>query len=123
MRISAPNPKRRIVTDSVCPREQVCVPHCRGIVTIGRRPLLREQEIREKYGQSVFAIFFYGLTAKNLDRPYSDIEVLAVLSDDQTKETKYYVYGGSVVEISYVTESEMLKGASELSRNWPMEAD
>jgi predicted nucleotidyltransferase len=87
------------------------------------RGKLLSEKILERYGEHVLAVCLYGSTAKSLDRPYSDTEVLVVLTDDMPEETKYYIYGGSIIEIDYVPESKMLKGASKVSPNWPMEAD
>jgi predicted nucleotidyltransferase len=87
------------------------------------RGKLLSEKILERYGEHVLAICLYGSTAKSLDRPYSDTEVLVVLTDDMPEETRYYIYRGSITEIDYVPESKMLKGASKVSPNWPMEAD
>ena len=87
------------------------------------RGKLISERVLEKYGEHVLAVCLYGSTAKSLDRPYSDTEILVVLTDDMSEETRYYIHGGSIVEIDYVPESKILKGASKVSSNWPMEAD
>jgi kanamycin nucleotidyltransferase len=79
--------------------------------------------VLDKYGDSVLVVYICGSTAKNLDRPYSDLEMIVVVRDGVTIPTKYYVHRGLVVEVDYPQESNFLKAARHLTRNWPMEAD
>lgn len=79
--------------------------------------------ILSKYGDSILAIFICGSTAKKLDRPYSDLEMISVVRDGIDISTKYYLYKGIVVENEYHQESNFLKAAHQITRNWPIEAD
>ncbi len=76
-----------------------------------------------KYGDSVAAVFICGSTAKKLDRPYSDVELIAVLRDGVDVPAKYYLYRGLVVEVDYPQESTILKAARKFTNKWPIEAD
>lgn len=79
--------------------------------------------VLDKYGDNVLAVFVSGSTAKQLDRPYSDLEMIVVVRDGATIPSKYYVHRGLVVEVDYRQESDFLTAARVLTRNWPMEAD
>lgn len=81
------------------------------------------KRVLDKYGDDVLAVFICGSTAKQLDRPYSDLEIIAVVHDGVTIPEKYYVYRGLVVEVAYPQESDFLKAARRFSKNWPLEAD
>lgn len=69
------------------------------------------------------AVFVSRSTARQLDRPYSDLEMITVVRDGVTIPEKYYVYRGIVVEVDYPQESNFLRAARVLTKNWPMEAD
>ncbi len=77
----------------------------------------------EKYQGSVLAVCVSGSVAKQLDRPYSDLEILCVVSDGLEIAHKYYVYNGLLVEIDYPQESNFLKAAREVGWDWPIQAD
>ncbi len=81
--------------------------------------------IIQSYGENVVAVYIIGSTSKNLDRPYSDLEMIAALRDDAANEPsmKYYIYNGLIVQVEYRTESYTLKDASRLTREWPLAAD
>ncbi len=79
--------------------------------------------ILSKYGDSILAVFVSGSTSKKLDRPYSDLEMISVVRDGVGIPLKYYLYKGIVVEIDYRQESDLLKAASRITINWPIEAD
>lgn len=81
------------------------------------------ERVLNKYGDKVLAIFVSGSTAKQLDRPYSDLEMIAVVRDDIKLPTKYYIFQGMVVEVDYPQESNFLQAARAFTKNWPMEAD
>ena len=71
----------------------------------------------DKYKDSVLAVFIYASTAKKLDRPYSDLEVAAVMRDGVDIPPKYYMHKGLVIEIDYPQESNFLKGARKVEQN------
>ncbi len=81
------------------------------------------KRVLDKYGDAVLAVFICGSTAKGLDRPYSDLEMIAVVHDGMNIPEKYYVYRGLVIGIDYPQESNFLKAACRLTKNWPLEAD
>ncbi len=80
-------------------------------------------KIIEAYGEAVLAICVYASTAKGLDRPYSDLEMLCVVRDGYDIPNKYYVYDGLLVEIDYFQESTELKEAKTVTTEWPLAAD
>ncbi len=89
-------------------------------VEVGRRICAR---ILDTFKQGVLAVFINGSTAKSLDRPYSDLEMACIVSDNITIPTKYYVHNGLLVQIEYLQESAFLKSAREPGRDWPLGAD
>jgi hypothetical protein len=89
-------------------------------VEIGRRICTR---ILETLKESVLAVLITGSTAKALDRPYSDLEMMAIVKDSVEIPTKYYVHDGLLIYIDYRQESEFLKAAREPGRDWPLGAD
>lgn len=80
-------------------------------------------QILETFKENVLAVFITGSTAKTLDRPFSDLEMMAVVKDSVEIPTKYYVYNGLLVQIDYRQESEFLRTAREPGRDWPLGAD
>ncbi len=89
-------------------------------VEIGRRI---SAKILETFGDHVLSVFITGSTAKALDRPYSDLEMTAIMKDNVEVPTKYYVYEGLLIQIDYRQESEFLKAAREPGHDWPLGAD
>jgi predicted nucleotidyltransferase len=89
-------------------------------VEVGRRICAR---ILQTFKENVLAVFITGSTAKKLDRPFSDLEMTAIVKDSQELATKYYVYDGLLIQIDYRQESEFLKSAREPGRDWPVGAD
>ena len=79
--------------------------------------------ILAKYTDSVLAVFIVGSTSKGLDRPYSDLEIVAIVRDGVTIPDKYYVHKGLIIEVAYPGESAFLKAATRVGRDWPIEAD
>src|SRR5437879_8779913 len=77
----------------------------------------------DAYKDAVFAICIYASTAKNLDRPYSDLEIFCVATDGLEVKNKRYVYDGLLVEIDYFQESNFLKEAKRVGWDWPLGAD
>lgn len=80
-------------------------------------------QIIDRYKDAVLAICIYASTAKNLDRPYSDLELLCVVTDNLEIQNKRYVFDGLLVEIDYFQESKFLKEAAEVGWDWPLGAD
>ncbi len=89
-------------------------------VEIGRRI---SAQILETLRDRVLSVFITGSTAKALDRPYSDLEMTAIVKDNVEIPTKYYVHEGLLIQLDYRQESDFLKAAQEPGRDWPMAAD
>ncbi len=81
------------------------------------------RRVVETYGDAVHAVLIVGSTSKNLDRPYSDLEMIAVVRDGVEIEAKSYVHRGIVVEIDYPQESGFLKSARRILPRWAISAD
>ncbi len=81
--------------------------------------------VQEKYENAVLAVCISGSTAKKLDRPYSDLEMICVVKDGLDLPNKYYVYDGLLVEVDYPQETSFLKAARGLAHqwDWPIQAD
>jgi kanamycin nucleotidyltransferase len=77
----------------------------------------------DTYEDAVLAVCVYASTAKNLDRPYSDLEIFCVVTDGIEVKNKRYVYHGLLVEIDYFQESNFLKEAARVGWDWPLGAD
>ena len=77
----------------------------------------------DTYKDAVLAVCIYGSTAKNLDRPYSDLEIFCVITNSLEVKNKRYVYEGLLVEIDYLQESNFLKEAARVGWDWPLGAD
>ena len=77
----------------------------------------------DTYKEAVLAVCIYASTAKNLDRPYSDLEIFCVVTDSLEVKNKRYVYDGLMVEIDYFQESNFLKEAARVGWDWPLGAD
>jgi kanamycin nucleotidyltransferase len=77
----------------------------------------------DTYKDAVLAVCIYASTAKNLDRPYSDLEIFCVVTNSLEVKNKRYVYDGLMVEIDYFQESNFLKEAARVGWDWPLGAD
>src|SRR5713226_2651811 len=77
----------------------------------------------DTYKDAVLAVCIYASTAKNLDRPYSDLEIFCVVTDSLEIKNKRYVYDGLMIEIDYFQESNFLKEATRVGWDWPLGAD
>jgi len=80
-------------------------------------------QIIDSYKDAVLAVCIYGSTAKRLDRPFSDLELLCVVEESLEMPNKSYVYDGLLVEIDYLQESKFLKAATQIGWDWPIQAD
>jgi predicted nucleotidyltransferase len=80
-------------------------------------------QIIDSYKDAVLTICIYGSVAKKLDRPYSDLEILGVVTDNLELTSKIHVYDGLLVEIDYFQESKFLEEAAKRGRDWHLGAD
>lgn len=79
--------------------------------------------IVKKYGQDVLAVYVCGSTSKKLDRPYSDLEMIAVVRDGIEIPMKYYLHRGLIVNIEYFKAQSILDDAERVTRDWHWAAD
>ncbi len=79
--------------------------------------------VMEKYKDGILAVYISGSTAKKLDRPYSDLEMICVVKDGLEVSNNQYAYKGLLVDIGYSQETSFLKEAREPGRDWPVGAD
>jgi KNTase C-terminal domain len=77
----------------------------------------------KKYGSKILAVYVCGSTSKKLDRPYSDLELIAVVRDRTEIAMKYYLHRGLIIQIEYLSSSNILEAAERITDNWPWEAD
>ena len=89
-------------------------------IDVGRRICTR---ILERYDEQVLAVLISGSTAKNLDRPYSDLEMMCIVRDGVTVPTRYFLHKGLLVQIEYPQDSTFLKAARQPGWDWPIGAD
>jgi kanamycin nucleotidyltransferase len=80
-------------------------------------------KIVEKYGNKILAVCIWGSTAKKLDRPYSDLEMLTIVRDGVETPSINYLYQGMVVGIDYYQETDFLKDAHRVTGDWALAAD
>ena len=81
-------------------------------------------KILETFKEDVLAVLITGSTAKALDRPYSDLEMIVVVKDSREIPTKYYIHDGLLIQLDYKQESAFLKSTRESGlHDWPMSAD
>jgi KNTase-like protein len=77
----------------------------------------------KKWGNRVLAVYVCGSTSKKLDRPFSDLELIAVVRDRDEIPMKYYLHRGLIIQIEYLKSSRILSDAEQFTNNWPWEAD
>lgn len=83
---------------------------------------LREKIVKE-YGNEIIAVCIWGSTAKSLDRPFSDLEMLTITRDGVEIPAVLYLYEGLVVGIDYFQDSEFLKDSRRITGDWAVAAD
>ena len=81
------------------------------------------EQIVKTYGDKVLVVCIVGSTAKNLDRPYSDLEMIAIVRDGVEIPIVQYIHDGMSIQIDYVEGSSFLKDASRITFNWPLSQD
>lgn|GEM_PF-1381195 len=101
------------------------VPKLQKFTHEGRLRIARDisDRVVEKYGDDILAVYICGSTSKKLDRPYSDLELIVVVSDTAEISMKYYLHRGLIIQIEYLKSSRILHDAEQLTDNWPWEAD
>src|SRR2546422_4156261 len=81
------------------------------------------KQIVDTYGDKIVAVLVTGSTAKNLDRPYSDLEMIAIIRNGVEIPIAQYIHDGMSIQIDYVEGSSFLKDASRITFNWPLSQD
>jgi len=81
------------------------------------------KQIVDTYGDKIVAVLVSGSTAKKLDRPYSDLEMIVIVRDGVEIPIAQYIHDGMSIQIDYVEGSSFLKDASRITFNWPLSQD
>ncbi|MCS6774643.1 MAG: hypothetical protein NZ693_11100 [Thermoflexales bacterium] len=100
-----------------------------GASTFGVAPCLRQQRLalaeriaarlRAQYAESLIAVGIYGSTARNDDGPYSDLEMMAVLSEGKTRRYEWAT-GTCKAEVNVLSRAQARADASALDVDWAM---
>src|SRR5437879_13702737 len=67
------------------------------------------KQIVDTYGDKIMAVLVTGSTAKNLDRPYSDLEMIVIVRDGVEIPIAQYIHYGMSIQIDYIEGSNFLK--------------
>lgn len=81
------------------------------------------QEVKDALGDDLKAFVIFASTAKNQDGPYSDLELMAVVTDDYKKDACGFMRDDVYCEVYYEPFSKALKDAAEVDTDWPIAAD
>ena len=73
----------------------------------------------ELHGQAVLAIGVYGSTARGQDGPYSDLEMMAIVRDDEA-DTHEWTAGPWKAEVNVRRLADALESAAALDDDWPL---
>src|SRR5260370_40707287 len=79
--------------------------------------------VLKKYKNDVLAVYICGSTSKDLDRPFSDLELIVVVRDTIEIPMKYYLHRGLIIHIQYLKYSYTLDDAEQFTDNWHWVAD
>jgi len=81
------------------------------------------KQIVDTYGDKIVAVLVSGSTAKKLDRPYSDLEMIVMVRDGVEIPIAQYIHDGMSIQIDYVEGSSFLKDARRITFNWALAWD
>ena len=81
------------------------------------------KQIVDTYGDKVVSVLVTGSTAKNLDRPYSDLEMIVIVRDGVEIPIAQYIHDGMSIQIDYVEGSSFLKDVQRITFNWALAWD
>lgn len=81
------------------------------------------KQILDTYGDKIVVVLVTGSTAKNLDRPYSDLEMIVIVDDGIEIPIAQYIHDGMSIQIDYVEGSSFLKDARRITFNWALAWD
>lgn len=80
-------------------------------------------ELKDYLGDGLRAFVIFASTAKKQDGPYSDLEMMAIISDEYAEGACGFMRHGIYCEVYYVPYPVALKKAREVNRDWPVSAD
>jgi kanamycin nucleotidyltransferase len=81
-------------------------------------------ELKNKYKVDLLAVTVEGSTAKNLDKPYSDLEMTAIMADDFKHERWYaFIYNGLFVGIGYDRLGTVIESIKNVNYEWCVAGD
>ena len=81
------------------------------------------KQIVDTYRDKIVAVLVTGSTAKKLDRPYSDLEMIVIVCDGVEIPIAQYIHDGMSIQIDYVEGSSFLKDARRITFNWALAWD
>ncbi|MNZ72459.1 Kanamycin nucleotidyltransferase [compost metagenome] len=103
--------------------------HMNGPVKISREERLQicheiASRLHEVYGDKIVAIGVYGSVSRGTDGPFSDIEMLCVLSVSESSESIEFSYewlaGPWKAEVNVCSAEILIKTASTVEGRWPL---
>lgn len=80
-------------------------------------------EVKAALGDDLRAFVIFASTAKKEDGPYSDLELMAITTDDYEEEACGFMRNGVYCEVYYVPYLKALKDAAKVDSEWPVSAD
>jgi len=80
-------------------------------------------EVKNELGEGLRAFVIFASTAKNADGPYSDLEMMAIVTDDYEEIACGFMRGDAYCEVYYVPFLKALKDAAKVDSEWPVSAD
>lgn len=80
-------------------------------------------EIKEALGDDLRAFVVFASTAKRQDGPYSDLEMMAIISDDYEEDACGFMREDVYCEVYYVPYLKALKESARIDFSWPVSAD
>jgi kanamycin nucleotidyltransferase len=81
------------------------------------------EQLKHRYGDQLLAVVVEGSTAKQLDHPYSDLELRVVLDQRDYHRWYAFFYNGMFVGISYNSIDKVEKDAEDIDYEWPVSGD
>ncbi|NLI98883.1 hypothetical protein GX441_09550 [bacterium] len=80
-------------------------------------------ELKKSLGDDLRAFVIFASTAKEEDGPYSDLEMMAIMTDDYDETACGFMREGIYCEIYYIPFMKALKDAAKIDQDWPFSAD
>jgi kanamycin nucleotidyltransferase len=80
-------------------------------------------EVKAELGEGLRAFVIFASTAKRADGPYSDLELMAITSDDYEESACGFFRDGVYCEVYYVPYLKALKESAKIDYEWPVSAD